>query len=363
MSQRRYGLLYLAAALLATLAASPASAQTVDDFEARTYTDGVNTIPYRLFIPADYDPNQSYPLVLFLHGAGERGTDNRRQLSVQTAPLVFARPENQKRWPCFMMAPQCPNNGAWANLGQPNPTTWMRLTLEALAGLMKEFRIQPGRLYITGLSMGGYGTWDTICRYPGLFAAAVPICGGGDVRVAANCAATPIWAFHGSADATVPVERSREMIAAVIAAGGEPLYTEYPGVGHNSWDRAYREIDLLPWMFAQGTVSLATDLYPPEGGKAVGTTSYEEFNSVPMRLAAAVGGVPKKTAILDVWVLSGDTDDWTYASTLEVFDGTAAMDLQAVNGDFVPALRPGDYLFLFDADTYEVIAWGAYGPQ
>src|SRR5262245_5149353 len=108
---------------------SPASAQTVDDFEARWYSDGTNTIPYRLFVPADYDPKQSYPLVLFLHGAGERGTDNRRQLTGQTAPLVFVRPENQAKYPCFMLAPQCPPGGRW--VGGSNPSTWIRLAVEA----------------------------------------------------------------------------------------------------------------------------------------------------------------------------------------------------------------------------------------
>jgi predicted peptidase len=230
---------------------SAALGQTVDDFEARTYTDGTNTLPYRLFVPEDYDPGAAYPLVLFLHGAGERGTDNRRQLTGQTAPLVFVHPENQERWPCFMLAPQCPPGGFWDNIGREEPSTWMRLTLEAIAELGQEFSIHPGRVYITGLSMGGFGTWDVITRYPGLFAAAVPICGGGDVRLAARCAGTPIWAFHGAADPVVPVQRTREMIAAVIAARGNPLYTEYPGVGHNSWDRAYAEPDLLPWLFAQ----------------------------------------------------------------------------------------------------------------
>jgi predicted peptidase len=230
---------------------SGARGQTVDDFEARSYTDGTFTIPYRLFVPADYDPEQSYPLVLFLHGAGERGTDNRLQLTGQTAPLVFVRPENQAQWPCFMLAPQCPPGGNWANLVQEQPATPMRLALESITDLMNEFNIDPDRLYITGLSMGGFGTWDTITRYPGLFAAAVPIAGGGDVSLAYRCAQTPIWAFHGDADRTVPVERTREMIAAVIAAGGNPLYTEYPGAGHvDSWNLAYAEPDLLPWLFA-----------------------------------------------------------------------------------------------------------------
>jgi predicted peptidase len=228
-------------------------AQTVDDFQDRTYSDGTDSIPYRLFVPADYDPNQSYPLVLFLHGSGERGTDNRLQLTGQTAPLVFVRPENQAQWPCFMMAPQCPLNDSWFsapfNHDGP-PTTAMRLALEALVALFDEFSIDPAHLYITGLSMGGFGTWDTITRYPGLFAAAVPIASYWDPAQADLCVPTPIWAFHGDADTVVSVEYDRAMIAAIIDAGGDPLYTEYHGAGHvESWNRAYAEPDLLPWLF------------------------------------------------------------------------------------------------------------------
>ena len=226
-------------------------AQTVDDFEPRTYTDGTSTIPYRLFVPTDYDPSQSYPLVLFLHGAGERGTDNRLQLTGQTAPLVFVRPENQSQWPCFMMAPQCPLNDSWSNIGGDQPTTPMLLALEAIGDLMGEFNIDPNHLYITGLSMGGFGTWDTITRYPGVFAAAVPIASGCDPRLAYLCVDTPIWVFHGGADTTVPPASDRQMVAALFAAGGSPGYTEYPGVGHvGSWNLAYTEPYLLPWLFS-----------------------------------------------------------------------------------------------------------------
>jgi len=154
-------------------------------------------------------------------------------------------------WPCFMMAPQCPLNDSWSNIGGEQPTLPMFLTLEAIGDLMGEFNIDPGHLYITGLSMGGFGTWDTITRYPGLFAAAVPIASGCEPSLAYLCVDIPIWAFHGDADMTVPVEYDRRMIAAIIDAGGNPLYTEYPGAGHvQSWNLAYAEPDLLPWLFS-----------------------------------------------------------------------------------------------------------------
>jgi len=227
-------------------------AQSVDDFEDRRYTDGSYTLPYRLFVPRDYDPAQAYPLVLFLHGGGAGGTDNRLQLTLplNTAQLVFVKPENQKVWPCFMMAPQRPESGDWGS-GSATPTPWLRLTIEVIDALQKEFKIDPGRLYVTGLSLGGYGTWGAITIYPGKFAAAVPIAGGWNVALADRCAQTPIWNFHSDDDPSVPVQESRTMIAAVRAAGGDPIYTEYTGYAHRSWNPAYAEPDLLLWLFSQ----------------------------------------------------------------------------------------------------------------
>lgn len=401
---------------LLTFTTHAAVAADAKDFEPREYKDADgNVLLYRLYKPKDYDPAKKFPLVLFLHGAGERGNDNLAQ--VRDA-LYFAKDAVQKDHPCFVVAPQCPSapkafqiygssksfdqtfndyansagdwksytiplakltagpksyltiinagenrrpaanaaaaapaiisefrniaigendakipsldlrklnfdgkqgkgkadisedgktltltgdlrvkapfdykvtdktvlafefrspkdgQGAahaiamdsddffdyrWANMDWSakkgsmgkEPTTPMRLTLEVLAKLQKEFSIDDKRLYLTGLSMGGYGTWDTLARYPNLFAAAVPICGGGDESAAATLKDIPIWCFHGGADTTVPTERSRNMIKAIKDAGGTPQYTEYPGVGHNSWDKAYSEPELPNWLFAQ----------------------------------------------------------------------------------------------------------------
>lgn len=231
----------------------------IDDFEARVYVDAEgSSIPYRLFIPRDYNPSESYPLVLFLHGAGERGDDNRRQISIPST-RVWAEEATQAVYPNFMVAPQVPQGQQWVDVpfeigshDQPKqPTESMRLTLELLTALQKEFSIDPRRLYVTGLSMGGYGTWDMITRHPDLFAAAIPIAGGGDPSRAALIADLPLWAFHGENDTVVPVSGSRDMIDAMREAGGDPLYTEYLGAGHNVWDRAYREPELVPWLFSQ----------------------------------------------------------------------------------------------------------------
>ena len=256
-----------------------------DEYEARTFAgpDGA-TLPYRLLVPKNYDKAQKYPLVLFLHGAGERGTDNNAQLR-HGAPL-FLKPEVREKFACFVVAPQCPNDQTWSpvkgwtgpNAFSDEPAAPMKLALGALDALLKEFSIDTDRLYVTGLSMGGYGTWDAITRAPGRWAAAAPICGGGDATRIAAAKAVPVWAFHGLNDPTVPVVRSREMIDALRAASGTPLYSEYPYTSHDSWSIAYGEPELLPWMFAQrrgqpavAFAKVAGDLAQPPSSEFPGT--------------------------------------------------------------------------------------------
>jgi predicted peptidase len=125
------------------------------------------------------------------------------------------------------------------------------MVLRVVEQLKKDYRIDPKRLYLMGLSMGGFGTWDTVERHPEMFAAAVPICGGGDSKRVGEIAKLPVWVFHGEKDSVVPVRLSREMVEALKAAGGSPRYTEYPGVDHNSWTPAFKEPELLKWLTAQ----------------------------------------------------------------------------------------------------------------
>jgi lysophospholipase L1-like esterase/dienelactone hydrolase len=246
----------LPAVLLAFAAA--AFIARADEYAPRTFSgpDGA-TLPYRLLTPKNYDPAQKYPLVVFLHGAGERGDDNQAQLR-HGAPL-FLKPEVREKFPCFVFAPQCPKEETWSAVkGWTEGASWteepkpvMKLALGAVEALRKEFSIDPDRLYVTGLSMGGYGTWDLLSRMPDRIAAAAPICGGGDPAHITGAKGVAIWAFHGIEDPTVPLVRSQEMIAALKAAGGSPLYSEYPYIKHDSWTTAYGEPELLPWMFAQ----------------------------------------------------------------------------------------------------------------
>jgi predicted peptidase len=171
----------------------------------------------------------------------------------------FARPENRKSYPCFLIAPQCPKDCKWVDVNwgaathktPPKPSDPLRLVLELISVLPKEYSIDEQRIYVTGLSMGGYGTWDLLARRPDLFAAAVPICGGGDETQAAKMARVPVWVFHGARDTVVKPARSRNMVEALKKAGGEPRYTEYPEQGHDSWVPAYKDPEMFRWLFAQ----------------------------------------------------------------------------------------------------------------
>lgn len=218
-----------------------------------------DTLPYRLLKPAatDGQESQKYPLIVFLHGAGERGSDNKSQL--KHGVFELCTPERRKDFPCFLLAPQCPKNQLWAafdwkNSQDPGPQSMTRsleLTMEVIDRLFKQEPIDPERIYITGLSMGGYGTWDAIARRPEFFAAAMPICGGGNPLTAEKIKHIPIACFHGAEDKIVLPERSRNIIEAIRMAGGEPLYVEYAGTAHDSWKPAYADEENWKWLFSQ----------------------------------------------------------------------------------------------------------------
>lgn len=228
------------------------------NFEARIYKEEKGgTLPYRLLKPRHYDSQKKYPLVLFLHGAGERGTDNQAQL--KNAVSIFTLKENLRKFPCFVIAPQCPSEQRWVEMdwgadsgvAPAEPSAAMRMSIKALAALGKEFSIDADRRYAVGLSMGGFGVWDALSRYPGLFAAGAAVCGGGDESKAAAIGKTPVWAFHSEDDPVVKVSRSRNMVKALRDAGAQPRYTEYQKLGHVSWNQAFGEPELLPWLFSQ----------------------------------------------------------------------------------------------------------------
>ena len=244
------------AILLAALAAETG-------FLHRTVEVGSTSYKYQVFVPAGFTPDKSWPVIFFLHGAGERGADGERQTEIG----LPARIREMKDFPAVVVMPQSAPNTWW---GDPE------MEAQAFAALeksMKEFHGDPDRVYLTGLSMGGYGTWAFGYKYPEKFAALVPVCGGVVAsrrfitpppwhplskspddpygETASYLTKIPIWAFHGEADPRVPVTESRKLTEAIKARGGNVRFTEYPGVAHNSWDRAYWEAELLPWLLAQ----------------------------------------------------------------------------------------------------------------
>ncbi|HEX4714205.1 MAG TPA: alpha/beta hydrolase-fold protein [Ktedonobacteraceae bacterium] len=254
--------------------------QSYRGFGAYTFTNQGNSLTYYLSLPAHYNPTQKYPLVLLLHGGGERSkpqntlAQNEQLLLNDPYAQVWSadyngpgNPHIQQRWPCFVVIPQMELSQQWVNVNvhqgsytQPaQPSIPLQLTKELLDTLQRDYRsIDARRLYITGLSNGGFGTWDAIERWPGYFAAAAPIAGAGDPSKAAVLKNLPIWAFHGSADTVIPASGSRQMIAAIQAAGGHPRYTEFAGQGHGVWTYVY-SLDnsalnvtaFFPWLFSQ----------------------------------------------------------------------------------------------------------------
>lgn len=263
MSRSWFATALLAIGMALVTKPSPAAEDAaLDAFEDRSVTvdDGGHEVEfhYRLLRPEAAEPGVRHPVVLFLHGGGERGDDNEAQLKF--LPRWLAEPKNRRRHPCWLIAPQCRNDHAWAEidwkLKRPlplaeHPTADLAAAVAALDAVLAAEPADPDRVVLTGLSMGGYGTWDLACRSPERFAAALPICGGGDAAVAGRLAALPLWCFHGSDDPLVPVSLSRAMIEAIVAAGGTPIYSELPGVGHDSWSPAYRNPAVLDWLFAQ----------------------------------------------------------------------------------------------------------------
>jgi len=231
-------------------------------FSAHCFVDPTGfPLPYRQLAPAGeetvYSPVR-LPLVVFLHGAGERGDDNCAQL-VNGAAELLAAADRRRDFPCLYIVPQCPSEQRWVEVDwaakshrfPAEPSSPLAALLALLDELSSSRQVDPDRIYLIGLSMGGFGVWDLLCRRPHDFAAAVSICGGADEAQAERIAQVPIWVFHGALDPVVSVERSRQMVAALRHTGHRPRYTEYPTVGHDAWWPAWAEKDLLPWLFSQ----------------------------------------------------------------------------------------------------------------
>ncbi|MCU0380276.1 MAG: prolyl oligopeptidase family serine peptidase [Chitinophagaceae bacterium] len=247
------------------LLAAGAQGQDKNLYEKQLFILGEDTLRCRILTPLGFSPTRKYPLVVFLHGAGERGNDNESQLLWGSD--FFTDSLNRIRYPAIIVFPQCPANDYWASIirTEVKDSTGgfsfdtasqarksLGLVFHFIDTLLANGGIDPQRIYIGGLSMGGFGTFEALWRRPDLFAAAFPICGGGSPEKARNYASSlPVWVFHGDADPVVPVSLSRNMVQALKGAGAKVKYTEYPGVGHDSWNNALREKDLMPWIFSQ----------------------------------------------------------------------------------------------------------------
>ena len=256
--------------LLVILPVFLALASVAQDNSAYTkqwFVRGTDTLPYRIMYPINYDTKKQYPIIFFMHGAGERGSNNDLQLI--HGSKLFADSANRVRFPAIVVFPQCPANDFWANIkmlkartdstpnqfeyassGDPRKSLALASQLmDSLAGLKT---VNNKRIYIGGLSMGGMGTFELLWRKPGFFTAAFPICGGGAPGTATIYGKNfPIWIFHGAKDPVVDVNDSRKMVEALKAAGAKVRYAEYPEAGHDSWTNTFAEADLLPWLFSQ----------------------------------------------------------------------------------------------------------------
>lgn len=214
------------------------------------FVNSKGTLHYRLLKPLDYDATRKYPIVVSLPYGGQPATDTIRQIEGAVAAQLLIVDGNRRNYPAFVFIPNCPPGGGWG--GIPNYPTTDSLVFDALIALDRQFSIDEKRRYVVGLSRGGFGAWNFICKRPDMFAAAIPVSGGGDPGLAPKIVDVAVWAFHGAKDKNVPVSRSRNMISAIKRAGGNPKYTEFPNEGHNNiWNDVIATPGLLDWLFAQ----------------------------------------------------------------------------------------------------------------
>ncbi len=243
-----------------------AGAQDLSVFEKQWFMQNGDTLPYRILLPENFDPAKKYPLILFLHGRGESGTDNESQL-INGASL-FLRDSIRKKYPAIVLFPQCAKTSYWSNVqtvaavtksskrsfyfvADGPPSQSLQLVMSLMQNIFLRYPVEKKQVYVMGLSMGGMGTFEIVRRMPGVFAAAVPICGGANPQTAKQLTATKWWVFHGAKDDVVLPAYSEKMAAALQQAKAAVRLTLYPDANHNSWDAAFKEPQLLSWLFTQ----------------------------------------------------------------------------------------------------------------
>ncbi len=216
-------------------------------------------MPYNLILPTDYDETKDYPVFMLLHGAGERGNDNELQMFHGVDEMFTTRPELMAQ--TIILVPQCPEGEQWVDwpwengnyaLDEIPESKALQTAIKLLQRILLDYACDTDRVYLMGISMGGFGTWDALVRHEELFAAGVPLCGGGDPSKADILKEIPIWCVHGGSDTTVPFAGTKDMAKAITAAGGERItFTAMAGYGHNIWDAATTDGELIDWLFAQ----------------------------------------------------------------------------------------------------------------
>ncbi len=245
---------------------SSVAAQDTSLYEKYWFVQSGDTMPYRILFPENYDASKSYPLVLFLHGRGESGDDNEKQLT--HGARLFLRDSIRKKYPAIVVFPQCSNKSYWSNVQavmqgsktgkrtfyfvpDGEPTSAMQQVLNLVDNILLRYRITKEQVYVMGLSMGGMGTFEIVKRKPKLFAAAIPICGGANPATAKQLRKTKWWIFHGAKDDVVSPSFSEAMVEALRMKNASVKFTLYPAANHNSWDAAFAEPQLLSWLFSQ----------------------------------------------------------------------------------------------------------------
>ena len=237
------------------------NSQELKLYEKENFVYKNDTLNYRILKPLNYNPNEQYPVHLFLHGSGERGNDNSSQLT--HGGKLFLKKENREKYNSWVIFPQCSENDRWPSLSSDqwnnsfdNKISKPNKSLGLVIRLMDEFiekkQVDKHRIYVSGLSMGGMGTFEILFRRPNMFAAATPICGNGIPQLAKLYAnKVPVWIFHGSDDNVVSPKYSLAMAKAIIEAGGSPKMTLYENTGHGSWNNAFAEKDFLKWIHSK----------------------------------------------------------------------------------------------------------------
>jgi predicted peptidase len=248
------GCLLLTSIATSFFAAPQSQKDPTEGFIAGSYhSKSGETMRYRLFVPPGYDAAMKRPLVLWLHNAAARGSDNLLQISGSDflGSHIWITGGNLEKYHAFVLAPQVTDTKGWSRPHANTPPVAIRLALEILDKVEKDYAIDTSRVYVAGESMGGEGVWRALSIDPERFAAAIALCGYGETWQVARVAKVPVWVFQGDADPLVPVERARQWVADLRKAGGVPKYSEYPGIAHNVWDVAFSEPGLVDWLMSQ----------------------------------------------------------------------------------------------------------------